>query len=147
MHSPGVLLFVYGTLQTGSEHPNGALLRENAELLGSGRIQARLYIINDPDDPGQNFYPGAVPSAKSCDKVFGEVYRITKPEIVFPVLDDYEACSENWPEPHEFIQRKLLVSLDDGTAVTALSYIYSWDVSSAEHVVSGRYERLAANVR
>ncbi len=125
----------------------GTLLRENGTLIGRGSIQARLYIINDPDDPGQNFYPGALPSPRAADRVYGEIYEVHAPDDVFDAFDAYEACSPDWPEPHEFLRRKVMVRLDDGTYREAISYLYSWDISEAEHVPSGRFHQIAPNVR
>lgn len=140
-------LFVYGTLLTIADHPMGALLRQYGRMIGTGSIQARLYIIDDPDDPGQNFYPGALPAANPADRVYGEVYEITDPDAVFPAFDRYEACSPDWPEPHEFILRRVTVTLADGAVLPAVSYLYSWDVSGAEPVPSGRFAGPAGAVR
>ena len=90
-------LFVYGTLLTVARHPMGNLLREHGEYTGCGSIRARLYIINDPDEPDQNFYPGAVPSGNIGDRVHGELYSLRAPELVLEQFDDYEACSARWP--------------------------------------------------
>ena len=138
-HTPHDLLFVYGTLQRRSDHPNAALLRAHSEWMGRGSIRARLYIINDPDDPGRKYYPGALPSADPGDRVYGDVYRVASRQKVFTVLDDFEACSQQWPQPHEFIKRQISVTLEDGAVLMAMSYLYSWDVTNAEYVASGQY--------
>lgn len=140
-------LFVYGTLLTVADHPMGALLRQHATFAGRGAIRARLYIIDDPDDPRQNSYPGAVPSGDVSDLVHGELYRLTNPESVLPQFDDYEACSPNWAEPHEFLRRRVPVSLDDGRALEAICYLYTWDVSRARHIPTGRFTEAAPDVR
>ncbi len=140
-------LFVYGTLRASADHPMGRLLRDHAELIGAGSIRARLYVIDDPDEPGQNFYPGALPSPDPGDRVYGELYLITRPEHVFAAFDRYEACSPDHPEPHEFILRQIPVRMEDGQQILARSYLYSWDVSGAERVLSGRYTDRAPDVR
>ncbi len=140
-------LFVYGTLLTSAEHAMGAKLRSQARLVGTGSIQARLYIINDPDAPGQNFYPGALPAADPNDRVYGEVYEVLKREGLFEAFDEFEACSANWPEPHEFMRRTVTVMLEDGGAQTAATYLYTWDVGDAEPVPSGRNTQVAPDVR
>lgn len=137
------LLFVYGTLLKRADHSLGSLMRSRSRLVGEGIIRARLYLIRDPDD-AQNFYPGALPSAGERDHVYGEVYEITAPGEVYPVLDDYEACSPKWPEPHEFLRRRVTVRLDSGMEVEATCYLYSWDVSRAEPIATGRYDSLDA---
>ncbi len=140
-------IFVYGTLLTSAEHDMGRRLRDGASLVGRGSIQARLYIIDDPDMPGQNRYPGALPSPLPADRVHGELYRMHDPADLLPAFDAYEACSPDWDEPHEFLRRTVEVSLEDGALVTALCYLYSWDVSTATHVASGRFTEIAPEVR
>lgn len=142
-----ISLFVYGTLLTVADHPMGNLLRDHSVFRGRGSIRARLYMIDDPDDPGQNFYPGAQPSGDPQDRVFGELYELTNPDAVLPSFDDYEACSPNWPEPHEFLRRKVPVTLEDGTTLPAVTYLYTWDVSSAEHIPSGRFAQISRDTR
>ena len=145
--SDPVYLFVYGTLRASAEHPMGDLLRANAELVGSGTIQARLYIIDDPDMPGENSYPGALPSANPGDRVHGELYLLRNPDTVLPSFDDFEACSARWPEPHEFLRRRVSVSCADGSQVQAVCYLYTWDVTSAQPVATGRFTDIANTVQ
>lgn len=145
--SPKPHLFVYGTLLTVSGHPMGKLLRRHAEAAGTGSIQARLYMIDDPDDPGRNAYPGALPSPDPADRVHGELYLLRDPDAVLPEFDEYEACSANWPEPHEFLLRRIGVRMVNGDVLTALCYLYSWDVSGARRIHSGRFTQYAPDVR
>ena len=63
-------LFVYGTLLSVAEHPMGDLLRQRAQPVGEGYIQACLYIIEEIDAQGLNRFPGAVPSARPHDRMF-----------------------------------------------------------------------------
>ncbi len=143
----GDLLFVYGTLQTVAQHPMGALLRRHARLVGTGSICGRLYIIDDPEDPGANFFPGALPSPDPSDRVHGEIYELIDPAPLMPELDRLEACSDDWPEPHEFLLRRVEVLQDDGATLRAWTYLYTWDVTGAERVMSGRFTEAAPDVR
>jgi len=144
---PDPHLFVYGTLLTVSQHPMGELLRRTADPVGKGAIQARLYVIDDPDLPGQNAYPGALPSPDPADRVHGEVYRLRDAAAVLPVFDEYEGCSDAWPEPHEFVLRTVRVRMQDGGTLAAVSYLYTWDVSGARHLPSGHFTETASEVR
>lgn len=139
-------LFVYGTLRVTARHPMGDLLRAHADPAGSGTIRARLYLIPDPDD-ASNAYPGALPSPDPGDRVMGELYRLTAPDTVLPRFDAYEACSPDWPEPHEFLRRRVAVTRDDGTVIVALCYLYTWDVAAARHIPSGDWRDAAPDVR
>ncbi len=141
------LLFVYGTLTTTADHPMGALLRRHASSVGEGTIRARLYLIDDPDDPGQNAYPGALPSPDPDDRVHGELHHIHNPDAVFGPLDDFEGCSPDWPEPHEYVRRTIEVILHDGTRHDAECYLYTWDVSTARPIPEGRFSDVAPDVR
>ena len=125
----------------------GQLLRANARSLGFGSICARLYIVDDPDAPGESRYPAALPSPNSSERVFGEVFEVLSPDVVFPELDAFEACSPEWPEPHEFLRRNVTVTMADGTECAAMTYLYTWDVSTAEHIPSGRYTEVSPDVR
>lgn len=140
-------LFVYGTLLAVAEHAMGALLRQNGALIGPGHIQARLYMIDDPDAPGENSYPGALPSPDPADRVHGELYEVHNPKTVFDAFDDFEACSARWPEPHEFLRRPVTVTMVDGTDLPATSYLYTWDISTATPIPSGRFTQVAPDVR
>lgn len=143
----GDLLFVYGTLQTVARHPMGDLLRQHARLVGTGSICGRLYIIDDPDEPGVNPYPGALPSPDPSDRVHGEMYELIDPAILMPELDRLEACTDDWPEPHEFLLRRVEVQVDAGDKARAWTYLYTWDVAGAERVASGRFLKAAPDVR
>lgn len=141
------LLFIYGTLMSVAEHPLGTLLRDNARFVGAGSIQARLYSITEVDAHGPNSYPGALPSPDPANRVFGELWQVTNPGPVWPALDRHEACTPDWPEPHEFLLRPVPVALDDGRTMGAVSYLYAWDVSTARPIPSGRYDRVSPDVR
>lgn len=133
------LLFVYGTLMTHAAHPLGELMREHASLVGAGSIQAKLYYINDPDDPSR-YYPGAVPSPFRHDRVHGELYEVHRAhEAVYEALDHYEGCSPAWPEPHEFLRRRVRVHLACGAEHIASCYLYTWDLSAAQLIEKGNF--------
>ena len=140
-------LFVYGTLGREAGHPLGDLLRAKADWVGAGSIRARLYLIDDPDEPGRNFYPGALPAPDPADRVYGEVYRVRDAAGLFPALDRFEACSPDHPEPHEFMLRPTPVRMEDGETLWAVTYFYTWDVADAARIPSGRFEGAAADVR
>ncbi|MEL7117313.1 MAG: gamma-glutamylcyclotransferase family protein, partial [Pseudomonadota bacterium] len=138
-------LFVYGTLLAVAQHPMGDLLRAKGRFVGRGSIQARLYIIDDPDAPGRNFYPGAVPSANPHERVFGEVHEVLDRDV-FEAFDRFEACAPGDTEPYEFLRRPVRVTLEVGQELWARSYLYTWDVATAEYVPRGRYTEVSPDV-
>lgn len=140
-------LFVYGTLLAEAQHPMGDLLRAHGTEIGSGHIQARLYIIEEIDAEGVNRYPGAVPSAFAEDRVHGRLYRVTDPDVIYPAFNHFEACTPDWPEPYEFELRPIAVTLTSGKTYKAASYLYTWDTSRATPVPAGRYTEVSPDVR
>ena len=90
------LLFVYGTLMRGFDHPMARLLEQNADFLGEAHCAGRLYLVRH--------YPGLVDSDDPADRVFGQLFRLRQPRDVLAKLDDYEGCGEAAAPPHEFIR-------------------------------------------
>src|SRR6195952_1982905 len=100
------LLFVYGTLMRGFDHPMAQLLSRSADFIGEARCQGRLYLIKH--------YPGLLLSDEPTDIVFGELFRLRQPVECLREFDMYEACGEGFAEPTEYVRRMLPVTLDDG---------------------------------
>lgn len=147
MSDAGNRLFVYGTLKPGADHPLGGLLADHSNRLGAGWINARLYVVTEVDALGENSYPGALPSPSPSDRVYGEVYDILDPDHLFPKFDLYEACTPDWPEPYEFLRRRTPVQMENGSSQWAWCYFYTWDVSGAVHLPSGRFEESSPRTR
>ena len=129
------LLFVYGTLMRGFDHPMAQLLSRSADFIGEARCRGRLYLIKH--------YPGLLLSDDPAETVFGELYRLRQPEALLREFDMYEACGEGFAEPTEYIRQKLPVTLD-GEAVSetvseAWTYIYNWPVTGLPRIASGRF--------
>jgi gamma-glutamylcyclotransferase (GGCT)/AIG2-like uncharacterized protein YtfP len=110
------LLFVYGTLRRASDHPLAGLLADKAKWLGFAEFRGLLFSIGP--------YPGAVPSDDSAHRIRGEVYRLTDPATILPLLDSYEEFGEDFPEPNEFIRVRQTVRLN-GNPVEAWIYLYN----------------------
>jgi gamma-glutamylcyclotransferase (GGCT)/AIG2-like uncharacterized protein YtfP len=125
------LLFVYGTLMRGFDHPMAALLSRSADFLGEARCRGRLYLVKH--------YPGLLLSGDPDDLVFGELYRLRQPEALLREFDMYEACGEGFAEPTEYLRQMLGVTGDDGAVHEAWTYIYNWPVSGLPRIDSGRF--------
>jgi gamma-glutamylcyclotransferase (GGCT)/AIG2-like uncharacterized protein YtfP len=125
------LLFVYGTLMRGFDHPMAQLLSRSAEFIGEARCQGRLYRVKH--------YPGLVLSDDVGDVVFGELFRLRQPVECLREFDMYEACGEGFAEPTEYVRRMLSVTVDGGTASEAWTYIYNWPVDRLPRIASGRF--------
>jgi gamma-glutamylcyclotransferase (GGCT)/AIG2-like uncharacterized protein YtfP len=125
------LLFVYGTLMRGFDHPMAQLLSRNADFVGEARCAGRLYLVKH--------YPGLVLSDAADEIVFGELYRLSRPAELLREFDMYEACGEGFAAPTEYIRQMLPVMSGDGVAVEAWTYVYNWPVAHLPRIVSGRF--------
>ena len=124
-------LFVYGTLMRGFDHPMAQLLLRSADFLGAATCRGRLYLIKH--------YPGLVLSDAAGDIVFGELYRLRDRDALLGEFDMYEACGEGFPEPTEYLRQMLAVTLEDGAAGEAWTYVYNWPVTGLPRIASGKF--------
>jgi gamma-glutamylcyclotransferase (GGCT)/AIG2-like uncharacterized protein YtfP len=125
------LLFVYGTLMRGFDHPMAQLLSRAADFIGKARCRGRLYLVKH--------YPGLVPSDATDDIVFGELFQLREAAECLREFDMYEACGEGFAEPTEYIRQMLTVTLDNGEARNAWTYVYNWPVDRLPQIASGRF--------
>jgi gamma-glutamylcyclotransferase (GGCT)/AIG2-like uncharacterized protein YtfP len=129
------LLFVYGTLMRGFDHPMARLLSANATFVGEASCRGRLYLVKH--------YPGLLLSDDAADivqdKVYGELFALREPEAMLREFDMYEACGEGFAEPTEYVRRMLAVTLADGSTRDAWTYIYNWPVDGLPLIESGRF--------
>jgi gamma-glutamylcyclotransferase (GGCT)/AIG2-like uncharacterized protein YtfP len=125
------LLFVYGTLMRGFDHPMAQLLSRSAEFLGEARCRGRLYLVKH--------YPGMVLSDDPADTVSGELYRLRRPDELLREFDLYEACGEGFAAPTEYVRRMLPVSRDGRGAELAWTYLYNWPLAHLPRIASGRF--------
>jgi gamma-glutamylcyclotransferase (GGCT)/AIG2-like uncharacterized protein YtfP len=124
-------LFVYGTLMRGFDHPMAKLLSRSAALIGEARCRGRLYRVKH--------YPGLVLSDDANDVVFGELYRLHAPDELLREFDMYEACGEGFAAPTEYVRQVLSVTVTDGQAEEAWTYLYNWPVAHLPRIISGRF--------
>jgi gamma-glutamylcyclotransferase (GGCT)/AIG2-like uncharacterized protein YtfP len=124
-------LFVYGTLMRGYVHPMAKLLSANADFLGEASCRGRLYMVKH--------YPGLVLSDDPAEIVYGELYRLRAPDDLLREFDMYEACGEGFPEPTQYARQMFSVTLEDGSASDAWTYLYNWPVAKLTHIESGRF--------
>jgi gamma-glutamylcyclotransferase (GGCT)/AIG2-like uncharacterized protein YtfP len=124
-------LFVYGTLMRGFDHPMARLLSAHADFVGEARCRGRLYLVRH--------YPGLVLADEPADIVHGEVYRLRAPDQLLREFDMYEACGEDFAPPTEYLRQMLQVTLADGAASEAWTYVYNWPVEGLPRIVSGRF--------
>jgi gamma-glutamylcyclotransferase (GGCT)/AIG2-like uncharacterized protein YtfP len=124
-------LFVYGTLRQNANHPMHQLLAEHSCFVAMARYQARLYQVD--------YYPGAVPSNNSADQVLGELYQLQQPELLLPALDNYEECSPQFAQPHEYRREQQNITLENGDSVVAWVYVYNRSTDGLALIQSGDF--------
>jgi gamma-glutamylcyclotransferase (GGCT)/AIG2-like uncharacterized protein YtfP len=124
-------LFVYGTLMRGFDHPMAKLLSRSADFLGPAHCRGRLYLVKH--------YPGLVLSDDPTELVFGELFRLRERDALLHEFDMYEACGENFPQPTEYLRVLLPLTLDDGSASEAWTYVYNWPVDQLRRIASGKF--------
>ena len=90
------LVFVYGTLMRGFDHPMSRRLAASAEFLGEARCQGRLYMVAH--------YPGLLRSDDVADIVFGELYRVHDDDELLAVLDGYESIGPGYAAPTLYLR-------------------------------------------
>ncbi|WGR95561.1 gamma-glutamylcyclotransferase [Bradyrhizobium sp. ISRA443] len=125
------LLFVYGTLMRGFDHPMAKLLSANADFLGEAHCRGRLYLVKH--------YPGLVTSDDPADIVHGELFGLRERDAMLREFDMYEACGEGFPPPTEYVRKMLPVTLADGRMSEAWTYLYNWPVTKLPRIASGRF--------
>lgn len=131
--SPGDLLFVYGTLRKNpinGTHPN---LARCSTHVGNGQIHGELYDLGT--------YPGVFLREGCLDRVLGEVYALDSHSALrtWQILDHYEKCAPDDPEPHEYRREKVHVFLDDGNEIDSWVYILTSVPPVAVRVLGGDY--------
>jgi gamma-glutamylcyclotransferase (GGCT)/AIG2-like uncharacterized protein YtfP len=124
------LLFVYGTLMRGFDHPMAKLLSRSAEFCDEARCQGRLYLVKH--------YPGLVLSDDASDVVFGELVRLHQPDESLATLDEYEGCGPGVASP-QYLRQVLPVTREDGTVSQAWTYVYNRPVATLKRITSGRF--------
>ena len=107
------------------------VLERQAEFAGSARFQGKLFQVRG--------YPGAVPSAHRSDQVVGELHRLKNAGTVFTILDDYEMCSERFPEPREYRREVVTITNRQGRQMNAWIYLYNLPTGILRRIESGDY--------
>jgi gamma-glutamylcyclotransferase (GGCT)/AIG2-like uncharacterized protein YtfP len=125
------LLFVYGTLMRGYDHPMARLLSAHAAFVAEASCPGQLYLIRH--------YPGLILSKIPGDLVHGELFRMTQAEALLRELDLYEACGEGFAAPTEYLRELHQIATPDGASHQAWTYIYNWPVENLPRITSGRF--------
>jgi gamma-glutamylcyclotransferase (GGCT)/AIG2-like uncharacterized protein YtfP len=127
----GKYLFVYGTLRSESGNEMHQFLAENARLCGRGFFHGDLYLVS--------YYPCVVKSDVECGKVTGEIYDLKNEEFVLARLDEYEECSEKFPQPREYVRAIEEITMENGMPIKAWIYLYNRSTEGLSRIASGDF--------
>jgi gamma-glutamylcyclotransferase (GGCT)/AIG2-like uncharacterized protein YtfP len=137
------------------------ILAQYAAFAGKGTMRGRLFHIGE--------YPGAVLLTSTHDfvhdterdiihdmvdgivdnagdgvvhgeVVHGEIYALHNHlHYILRVLDEYEGCGPDDPQPTEFRRERVTIFLETGQEVSAWVYLYNRPTSELEVIPSGDY--------
>jgi len=124
-------LFVYGSLRSQADSVMSEVFRQSTEFINTGYMLGLLYDVAD--------YPGAVVSISSTQKVYGELYKITRPALLIAQLDEYEECTDAYTQPHEYLRKIQTITLSDESQMLAWVYLYNHDVTQLRLIISGDF--------
>lgn len=124
-------LFVYGTLRRGNGNAMFRLLAECADFVDLATYQGKLFLIDD--------YPGVIASAYPDDLVHGEVYKLHQPDSLLPILDRYEECAPEFPQPAEYLRKIQPVQLHTGEKLSAWVYLYNKSADTLQQLYTGDF--------
>jgi len=124
-------LFVYGTLRRVFGHEHARILRAHCRFLGEGELGGQLFDVGS--------YPAAVAGPETGGNVRGELYRVIRPDLLFPVLDRFEGCGADDEEPTLYRREMVKVRLDTGRKRSAWVYLYNRDTSGLSPIPGGDY--------
>lgn len=134
------LLFVYGTLRNDPSHELFHLLPHDADFIGEGYVNGRLYDLGD--------YPGMVLSLNSSEQVKGELYNISQSKLdsALDILDQFEGCGRSASLPHEYRRELVNVFITTGNSITAWAYVLNKPVEGLQLIDSGDYRSWRASI-
>jgi gamma-glutamylcyclotransferase (GGCT)/AIG2-like uncharacterized protein YtfP len=123
-------LFVYGTLMQDTNSAMARFLRAHVQARGTAYLPGRLYDLGS--------YPGAVYDPEAESTITGQIYTLKAPEVILPVLDDYEGVSDNPGQTEEYT-RIVVPAIFNGTKVSCWIYQYNFDPAELPLIPGGNY--------
>lgn len=124
------LLFVYGTLKNESNHEMAKYLRANANYVGAGRINAKLYLVS--------WYPAIKLTGNNNDYVHGDLFEVEDTHV-WSKIDIFEDCQENNPNSL-YSKRCVSCELNNGETKNAWVYEYNPSISALEEIPNGVFD-------
>ena len=129
-------IFFYGTLMRGFELRRRTAIDSSLRLVGPGAVRGALYDLGP--------YPAVV---RAEGTVRGEVYAVTDPGRLLPLVDAVERYLPDDPARSEYVRAAAPVALDGAGRCTAWIYFYAQPLVGAVRIPSGDYREYLARVR
>ncbi|MGC1205701.1 MAG: gamma-glutamylcyclotransferase family protein [Flavobacteriaceae bacterium] len=124
-------LFVYGTLLKDIDNEMSRFLASHSVFVSKGYFSGKLYLVD--------WFPGAILSDDTEDRVFGSIFEIKNPIVVFNVLDDYEGIGKHNPKPHLFNREIITIFLENKTKLKSWVYLYNHSTKNLKRIISGNF--------
>ena len=124
------LIFVYGTLLQGIQSNVAQYFHTNATFTSEGFMAGELYDLG--------MYPGAVYNASSPNKVYGHIFQLKNPTTVLQVLDQYEGCPPDRPQPTEYIRKQVPIFWENEKK-DCWVYVFNLPTAKKKRIESGNY--------
>ncbi len=129
LSSSSEYLFVYGSLKRSFKHAIHQHLVMYANFVDEGQFQGKLYQID--------WYPGVMESPNPNDRVSGEVFRVNAPNILLPLLDQFEGYDPMRHGKGEYIRCIRPILTRDKVTLSCQIYLYNWPIKEAKLIPSG----------
>ncbi|MCP9769795.1 gamma-glutamylcyclotransferase [Lacihabitans sp. LS3-19] len=129
-----IYLFVYGTLMRKfPENPFKNELEKNLTFMGEAYTYGKLFLVD--------YYPGFIPDlSDEKSKVWGEVFRVKTPEIVFELLDEYEEYFPN--DKYKSLYTRELWDcflMDSNKRLNCNIYFYNKPIHKLKYLINGQF--------
>ncbi|MCF8273235.1 MAG: gamma-glutamylcyclotransferase [Flavobacteriaceae bacterium] len=124
-------LFVYGTLLKDFDSYMSKFLERNSDFIGDGYFNGKLFEVS--------WYPAAILSNISSEKVFGHIFKIHENDKTFKILDDYEGIGDTSECPNEYRRELINAYLNTGDMLKVWVYIYNQSTENLRFIPSGNY--------
>lgn len=124
---------MYGTLRKACAHEMHRVLEGALRFVGMATVPGVLYDLGT--------YPGLVTARDDGNLVKGELYVLDpdRADATLAALDAYEGCAGADPEPHEYRREVVRVTLLEGVARTAWTYVLNRPHAQLKRIPDGDY--------
>lgn len=106
-------------------------LASHAQFIGKGYCYGKLYMVS--------WFPGAVLSNNTSEKVYGMLFEIKNPGTVFKALDDYEGVDEH------LFKRVTTTAFVNNKPIHTWVYVYNLSVVGLKQITSGDFLKHTVN--